>query len=232
MFQAKAKHTNRRSFPLKKKTKPRFILAIAVLTSFLLWTAAVSFVDVQAIGPNGSTVGLATINHFFHHLTGVHMSLYTITDWLSLIPLGFILGFALLGLIQWFRRKSLFQVDYSILILGGFYLVVMAAYLFFENFVVNYRPILIEGILEASYPSSTTMLVLCVIPTAMMQLSVRIQNRTLRRPIRFAMTVFLLFMVLGRLISGVHWLTDIIGGVLLSIGLVLLYDSFCRLKQP
>lgn len=232
MFQAKAKHTNRRSFPLKKKAQPRFILAIAILTSFLLWTAVVSFVDVQAIGPNGSTVGLATINHFFHHLTGVHMSLYTITDWLSLIPLGFILGFALLGLIQWFQRKSLFQVDYSILILGGFYLVVMTAYLFFESFVVNYRPILIEGILEASYPSSTTMLVLCVIPTAMMQLSVRIQNRTLRRPIRFAMTVFLLFMVLGRLISGVHWLTDIIGGVLLSTGLILLYDSFCRLKQP
>ena len=216
---------------MKKKAQPRFILAIAILTSFLLWTAAVSFVDVQAIGPNGSTVGLAAINRFFHHLTGVHMSLYTITDWLSLIPLGFILGFALLGLIQWFQRKSLFQVDYSILILGGFYLVVMAAYLFFESFVVNYRPILIEGILEASYPSSTTMLVLCVIPTAMMQLSVRIQNRTLRRSIRFSMTVFLLFMVLGRLISGVHWLTDIIGGILLSTGLVLLYDSFCRLKQ-
>ena len=161
---------------MKKKAQPRFILAIAILTSFLLWTAVVSFVDVQAIGPNGSTVGLATINRFFHHLTGVHMSLYIITDWLSLIPLGFILGFALLGLIQWFQRKSLFQVDYSILILGGFYLVVMAAYLFFESFVVNYRPILIEGILEASYPSSTTMLVLCVIPTAMMQLSVRISD--------------------------------------------------------
>jgi len=213
---------------LKKKLRKEFAMALCLLAGFALWTAAVSFVDVAAIGPEGSTVGFATVNGFFHDLTGVHMFLYTVTDWLGLVPLCVILGFGLLGLIQWIRRKCLRQVDASILILGGFYLAVMAVYLFFETVVVNYRPVLIAGILEASYPSSTTMLVMCVMPTGMMQFQGRIKNRTLRGCVIGAMGVFSLFMVIGRLASGVHWLTDIVGGALLSGGLVLLYDAICK----
>ena len=191
----------------------------------MLWTAALRFVDVQAIGPEGSSVGFAALNRFVHALTGVHMSLYVITDWLGLIPLAAAAGFGILGLCQWVRRKALRNVDADILLLGGFYLTVMAAFLFFEHFVINYRPILIEGRLEASYPSSTTMLALCVMPTARMQLRSRIQNLTFRKCVSVAISVFTLFMVIGRLVSGVHWFTDIIGGMLLSAGFVLLYRS-------
>ena len=197
-----------------------------MLAVFILWTAAVCVVDVQPIGPQGSAVGFAAINGYFHDLTDVHMRLYTITDWLGLVSLGTAMGFALLGLVQWIRRKRLLKVDRSILVLGGFYLVVMAVFVFFEQFVVNYRPVLIEGILEASYPSSTTMLVLCVMPTAAMQLWDRIQKGVLRRCVISLITVFAVFMVVGRLASGVHWLTDIVGGCLLSAGLVMLYDAF------
>jgi len=202
-----------------------------MLIAFVMWTAAVRLIDVQAIGPQASSVGLATINRFVHTLTGVHMSLYTITDWLGLVPIGVALGFAILGLVQWIRRKHLTKVDRSILVLGGFYLAVMAAYLFFENFVVNYRPILIDGCLEASYPSSTTMLVLCVMPTAAMQLRVRIKNTVLRCWVSFAIAAFVIFMVTGRLLSGVHWASDIIGGILLSAGLVSAYRSLSGLSM-
>lgn len=210
---------------MKKEIRKSLCSAICMLAAFVLWTAAICFVDVEAIGPQGSSVGFATVNKFFHDLTGVHMSLYTITDWLGLVPIGFMLGFALLGLLQWIKRRSLRQVDYSLLVLGGFYLVVMAAYVFFEMLVVNYRPVLINGILEASYPSSTTLLVLCVMPTAIMQLNERIKNCALRRCIAFILAAFILFMVIGRLVSGVHWLTDIVGGALLSAGLVMLYRT-------
>ena len=37
--------------------------------------------------------------------------------------------------------------------------------------------------------------------------------------------VFSAFMVIGRLVSGVHWATDIIASVLLSAGLFMLYQS-------
>ena len=110
-------------------------LSLFLLLTFLLWTAAVTAMDVQPIGPNGSPVGFAGLNSFVHRLTGVHMALYVLTDWLSLIPAMVILGFGTLGLVQWIRRKSLRKVDPSILVLGGFYVIVMAAYAFFEVFV-------------------------------------------------------------------------------------------------
>ena len=205
--------------------KRSFCIALGLLAAFALWTIAVMRVDVQPIGPEASTVGFATVNGFVHSLTGVHIGLYTITDWLGLVPVAVGFGFALLGLIQWIQRKHILKVDRSILALGGFYIATMAAYLFFESYVVNYRPVLIRGCLEASYPSSTTLLVLCVMPTAMIQLHRRIKKPTLRKGVAAAIAIFIVFMVVGRLLSGVHWLTDIIGGALLSAGLVMLYGS-------
>ena len=215
---------------MKEETKKNFGIAAILLGAFVVWTAAVRLVDVQPIGPQGSAVGFATINGWVHDLTGVHMALYAVTDWLGLVPIGAAIGFALLGLIQWIKRKHLRQVDFSILVLGGFYLLLMAAYVLFEVFVVNYRPVLINGCLEASYPSSTTMLVLCVMPTTLMQLNARIKSQTLKRWVGFGITAFILFMVIGRLLSGVHWFTDIIGGALLSAGLVMLYYSITSLE--
>ena len=202
-----------------------------MLLAFLLWSVAIQFVDVEAIGPQKSSVGFATINQFVHNLTGVHMSLYTITDWLGLVPLMFVMGFGTLGLIQWIKRKHLLKVDYSILVLGGFYIVVMVAYVLFEVLVINYRPVLINGILEASYPSSTTMLVMCVMPTAIMQFDTRIKNDVLKRCVTYPITAFIIFMVIGRLVSGVHWFTDIVGGALVSASLVLMYRSVSGLEK-
>ena len=216
---------------MKKEHRRNLLFAICLLVAFLLWTLAIQFIDVQAIGPRESTVGFAMINQFVHNLTGVNMTLYTITDWLGLVPLMFVVGFGTLGLIQWIKRKHLLKVDYSILILGGFYIVVMTVYVLFEMFVVNYRPVLIDGYLEASYPSSTTMLVMCVMPTAIMQFNARIKNGILKRWVSSAITVFIAFMVIGRLVSGVHWFTDIVGGALLSAGLVMLYCSACGLER-
>ena len=216
---------------MKKESQRNFYIAICMLVAFLLWTVAIQFVDMQEIGPQESTVGFATINHFVHNLTGVHMSLYTITDWLGLVPLMFVMGFGTLGLIQWIKRKHLLKVDYSILVLGGFYIVVMAVYVLFEMFVVNYRPVLIGGILEASYPSSTTMLVMCVMPTAIMQFNSRIRNNVLKRCVASAIIAFIVFMVIGRFISGVHWFTDIVGGALISASLVLMYRSVSGLEK-
>ena len=201
-----------------------------MLVAFLLWTVVIQVVDVQAIGPQESSVGFAAINEFVHNLTGVHMPLYTITDWLGLVPLMFAMGFGTFGLIQWIKRKHILKVDYNILVLGGFYIVMMAVYALFEMFVVNYRPVLINGYLEASYPSSTTMLVMCVMPTAIMQFNARIKNNVLKRCVASAIIAFIVFMVIGRLISGVHWFTDIVGGALLSAGLVLMYRAIIRLE--
>lgn len=227
-FQAKAEYTFREVFSLSKKYAS---LSLVLLLTFLLWTAAVTAIDIRPIGPNGSLVSFAGLNCFVHRLTGVHMALNVLTDWLSLIPVLVILGFGTLGLAQWIRRKSLQKVDRSLLVLGGFYGVTGAVYLFFEKVVVNHRPVLIEGILEASYPSSTTMLVICVMSTACLQLRERMRNTPFRKGLLILIGGFTVLMVIGRLLSGVHWVTDIIGGILLSFGLVALYAAITEKRD-
>lgn len=217
---------------MKQENRRNFFVAVSLLALFALWTHLVCVVDVQAIGPQDSAVGFAGVNEWVHSLTGVHMTLYTITDWLGLVPIGFALGFAILGLTQWIKRKQIQKVDVGILLLGGFYLLVMAAYMFFEYVVINYRPVLIAGFLEASYPSSTTMLVLCVMPTAVIQFRARIKNSAGRGIVTAAVWTFTVFMVVGRLLSGVHWFSDIVGGALLSAGLVMLYGALCNICCP
>ncbi len=210
---------------MTNKTKTRAWLSVCMLTAFILWTVAVCLIDVQAIGPNGATVGLATMNGLVHRLTGVNLTLYTITDWLGLIPLAVAVGFGVLGLVQWIRRRHIGNVDVSLYVLGGLYIVTMAVYLLFETVVINVRPVLINGVAEASYPSSTTVLVLCVMPTAMHQLRCRIRCRWWRRTVMILTAAFTVFMVIGRLMSGVHWCSDIIGGVLISAALVGMYGA-------
>ena len=90
-----------------KKEKRNLYFAIASFLAFVLWTAAVCTIDVKAIGPENTSVGLALLNSVFHELTGVNMTLYTITDWLGLVPVAVVIGFGGLGLAEWISRKSI-----------------------------------------------------------------------------------------------------------------------------
>ena len=215
---------------MKKEGKKSLYFSLFFIATFEIWTVLIRLIDVKQIGPQNSSVGFATLNGFFHNLTGTNMTLYTVTDWLGLVPIAVCLGFGILGLIEWIKRKSILKVDFSILILGLFYIIVIAVYLLFEEVVINYRPVLINGYLEASYPSSTTTLVMCVMPTAIIQFNSRIKNKKFKTFICLIITAFIAFMVIVRLISGVHWLTDIIGGILLSAGLVGMYCFAIHLK--
>jgi len=202
-----------------------FLPGGALVLAFILWTILIQTVDVRPVGVNGTNIGFAAVNTWFHRLTGVHMGLYTVTDWLGLVPIAVCVGFGLLGLDQWIRRRSIARVDRDILLLGGYYILVILGYLIFEMIPINYRPILIDGAMEASYPSSTTLLVLSVMPTLLFQINRRAKSQTVRRMTAAFVILFSAFMVIGRLVAGVHWLTDIVGSVLLSAGLYSWYRA-------
>lgn len=203
--------------------KKKLAVGMFVLALFALWTVLVRTVDLQIIGPQNTAVGLAGVNRWFHGQTGVNWGLYYLTDWLGLVPMGICVCFGGMGLFQWIRRGSILRVDRSILALGGFYLSVIGAFLLFELFPINYRPVLVDGVLEASYPSSTTLLTMCVLPAAALQLRARCQDGIWKTVVTNLIAAFTAFMVVARMISGVHWLTDIVGGLLLSGGLLFLY---------
>jgi len=210
---------------MKKNGKSVLFLGIMLIVAFAVWTALIQIVDVQPIGQNGTDIGFASFNRWFHKLTGVHMAIYIITDWLGLIPLFVCMIFGGIGFVQLVKRRCLFKVDYDIIFLGIYYVIVIFGYLIFEMIPINYRPILIEGFLEASYPSSTTLLVLSVMPTLVFQVNRRLKNTVVKKTISILTIIFSAFMVIGRLVSGVHWFTDIVGSFMISAGLFCIYKA-------
>lgn len=198
---------------------------------FLLLTILVQIVDVKPLGVNGTNIGFSTVNCCFHGLTGVNMMLYHITDWLGLVPLIVCLIFAGVGFIQAIKRRSVFLVDYDILLLGLYYLLIFFCYTVFETIPINYRPVLINGVQEVSYPSSTTLLVMGIMPTLQEQVRRRVKRKSVRDFICVFAVAFSMFMVIGRAVCGVHWLTDIVGSLLFCGGLFHIYKAFILLTN-
>ena len=208
---------------MKQSNHRNLWAGIGFLLAFALWTVLIQYVDVRVVGPEETKIGFAAFNVWFHRLTGVHIILYTVTDWLGLIPIGICLGFGVVGLVQLIRRKSLRQVDPDLFLLGLYYMLVILGYLLFEVVPINYRPILIGGRLEASYPSSTTLLVLSVMPTLKLQIDRRSNCVFVKKLTGAFVILFSVFTTIGRLVSGVHWATDIVGAMFLSLGLFFIY---------
>lgn len=211
---------------MNQTVKKYLVLSGILWTLFVIFTGLVIAFDVKMIGLEQSMVGFATINHFVFQLLGVHLFWYEITDWLGLIAIAVAFSLAITGMCQLIRRKSIRKVDRQLLVLGGFYMAVIACYIFFEGVIINYRPVLLGENLEASYPSSHTMIVTCIMATAPSQFRLLwASKKKLCRGMDIVARLLIVITVLGRLISGVHWFTDIVGGLLLSAALVVLYGA-------
>lgn len=211
------------------KTKNSFIISLILLLLFgaLIW--GLLNVDVQPIGPEESTIGFAKINKYVDDLVGTNKTWYGITEFFGYLGILTALGFAITGLVQLVKRKSLFEIDKSIIILGIFYIIIIGIYILFDKVVINYRPVLMNGELEASFPSSHTMMILSIMGTAIVQFNRMIRDRMKLKLANGLSVIIILVTVIGRMISGVHWFTDIIGGILISAALVFLFYSVTEL---
>ena len=207
--------------------KGKMISAAICGALFAVLIVLVKTVDVQQIGPEGTSIGFAGINKAMHDATGLNMILYKITEVLGLIALAVAGCFALLGFVQLIKRKSFAKVDPYIYALAGLYVVVLALYVIFEKVIINYRPVIMpdEEHVEASFPSSHTMLGFVIMGSTFIVIDKYIKNESICRSIRIVSILILIAIVFGRLFSGVHWLTDILGGVLISSALLFIFSA-------
>ena len=213
--------------------KRKAVAAVICFLLFLLLLAALKILDVQAIGPEGTSIGLAVINGAIHEATGVNMALHKITSYLGVFSILVAICFACLGLFQLIRRRSLLKIDPEILALGCLYVIIAVLYLLFEIVVINERPIIMPGDehVEASFPSSHTLLSFVILGSAMIVLGKYVPNRRLCGLLQGVLGVLLFVSVFGRLLSGVHWFTDILGSIFLSTALLLLFAGVLDLAE-
>lgn len=203
---------------MEKDMKKRYIMCVIYALMFVLWTILVKFVDVKPIGPEGSNVGFATINGAIQQGLPFKFFWYELTQIFGYIALLIAACFAIIGCVQFITRKSIKKVDRNILSLGCLYFLVILMYIFFEKVTINYRPVILsleEG-LEASYPSTHTFLILVLIGSAIQEIGYYIKNPKIVLLLKILGFIVMILTSVGRLLSGVHWFTDIIGGILLS----------------
>ena len=207
-----------------KNTKKLFAAAVCC-GLFLLLILLLKTVDVKAVGPLGSSVGFSALNSAFFKLTGQIDVLYRLSEGIGFVALLTAAFFAFLGLLQLVKGKKLSAVDTDLYVLAVYYVVVLAVYLMFEKIVINYRPVLEDGQLAASFPSSHTVLAITFLGAAALQFKRRLADEKLRRVVVLTCQGLVLAMVLFRLFCGWHWLTDVAGGVLIGSALLLAYDA-------
>ena len=207
--------------------KKHYIGAGVFAALFVILLACVKCADVAAIGPAGTSIGLAGINGAARTAIGLNLSLREISEWLGKLAIALVLAFVCVGLVQFIRRKSLKKVDRELLALGCLYAALACCYIFFEKVIINYRPVILPGEAapEASFPSSHAMLACVIFGSAALLAGRYVKDRTLRLLLMLLCVLLAAAAVLLRLFSGVHWLTDILAGVLLGAALLELYAA-------
>ena len=195
--------------------------------AFIIFSLLIRVFDVQPAGPQGSKIGLAGLNTAVHQFFGEHIFWYELTQIFGYLALAVAAVFAVTGLVQLIKRHSLVKVDKKLLMLGIVYIVLIALYVLFEKIPFNYRPVILdpEQGLEPSYPSTHTLLILTIFGTAFSLVKDYIKNQKLLVIVKLFCLIIIALTIIGRLVCGVHWFTDIIGGVLLSIFLISLYKT-------
>jgi undecaprenyl-diphosphatase len=206
---------------MKKLNWKNITILLGIIS--VIYIIMLKTIDVRPIGPYHTKVGFAAINNFVHIHLPKNIIWYNITKYLGYLTFILVIYYAIIGLKQLLKGKSLKKVDKKILLLGAFYILVGIVYVIFEKIVINYRPVLMDGELEASFPSSHTMLALCVCGSSLLISKYYLKNKQYNKILNIITWIIMIILVVGRLISGVHWFTDIIGGILISMFLLSLF---------
>ncbi len=215
-----------------KDSKKYLISSIVLVVIAIIYTLIVKFVDVLAIGPNGSEVGLQAFNGFVSGIFQYNETFYKISKYAGFLPLLFAVFYAGNGVIELVKGKSLKKVNKKLFALAGFYVVVLIVYVLFEKIALNYRPVLMDGELEASFPSTHTLLAICFCASSLFMSTTYLKNKSIRIPVNICTWILMVFIVVTRIISGVHWATDIIGGIIISLALLnILYMALIRIDE-
>ena len=209
---------------MKRVPKESLRTALLMTLAAVLATILVAVVDVQPVGVEGTKLGFATINTDFFARHGQNETFYKLSKYAGYICFATAAGFAVFFLIQLIQRKSLSKVDRNLSVLIMLYILTASLYLLFDKvLIINYRPVIRDKGLESSFPSTHVMIAWVVMVSAVDQWNIYIKNENLKIAAIACSLLVMLVVIVARMFSGVHWLTDILGGILIGDMLIAWY---------
>lgn len=208
------------------KRRKLFLTTAILLVIAIIYTLLVKYYDVASIGPKNSSVGFSGINALVHKTLPFNETWYKFTKYFGLIPVLYGVFYGIQGLMQLIKYKTLKKIDKRLIYLLTFYILMAITFVFFEKVIINYRPVLEDGALEASFPSTHTLIAVCFCASSLLISKYYIKDKKILKIFDIITYVLMIFLVVGRLIAGCHWLTDIMGGIIISTFLVSLFYSF------
>ena len=203
------------------KQKVLFISSIVLFVLFVLTTILAATVDKGAGGESLAVVGLSSINTNIFDTLGKSDTLDKITDILLILSFLVVLLNAALGALYLIKYKKL---DLSLVILGCFYILCLILYVLFDHIHINYAPLLDEGELKESFPSSHVLASVFIFLSSIITINHNVNKRIIKNVLLITTILLSLLMVVFRLLSGWHWFTDILAGELLGLFLVSSYS--------
>ena len=215
-----------------KANKKYFVISAIFFCLFIIFTLMVKYIGVAPVGPENSKVGFATLNKAISDNLPYNDLMYNLSEVLGYVAILTVGIFGLFGIMQLFIKKGFTKVDKDLYILCGLYACALLTYIVFEKVIINYRPVILEGELEASYPSSHTMLAVTFMMAAIQQFSMRLKKEKSRQMVLIACALVGIGVIITRIISGVHWITDIIGSILVSLAWFMLYLGMIATIYP
>lgn len=215
-----------------KKHIINFSITAALFVVFAVFTIIAKFVDTSLVLTTNTKIGLSSINKPIFDSIKISDAWGTVSTVLFLVAALVALALIVIGVKEFIKTKQLSKVNHKILFLIGLYMLTVFFYFLFEILIVNYRPLLDEGLAKASYPSSHTLLVCVVCLSACFVVPDYIKNKPLKITIISLLILISLLTPVTRMLAGMHWFSDIIGSLLLSAALVMCYYSTtCLVKK-
>lgn len=149
-----------------------------------------------------------------------------ITDIILVASIAVLGVFAVLGLYQWIKRKSLKKVDKPLLAMLIPLVLMAITYFIFDKFLVlNIRP---NGSGEPSFPSTHTMVVATIFLLTAIILPNYIKSKTTRVIMDIVMLLFIALVSVGRVLANMHWVSDVVGGLIFAAIFTVIYYLILR----
>ena len=206
-----------------KKNKTNFTMSLILLAVSLIFTLLVAFVGKAPVGPENSEVGFAALNAALHDRFGYNTAFYGVSSVLGYLTILTALINCVGFLVNLVKKKDLRMVRADLTATLGIYILLAVLYLVFEFVVINYRPVILEEGLEASFPSTHSMLAIAVMFSAARQIRTGMKESGIRSILIVLCILIGVLTPVTRFFSGVHWFTDILGGILYGLFLASLF---------